>query len=203
MVIKIGHRGAMGYEEGNTIKSFKKAVFLGVDMVDLEVHFKDGKLYVLHDINRWKIGTPSLAQVIEVVNRRAKINIELKGENTAKPVAELIKKYVSLGWTYEDFLISSLKFEELEHFRKLCAEVKIAVLIRREGGEYLEIAKKLKAYAINVSIDAIQKDGKIVKRLHELGYKVFVWTVNSPKKIKRLINELEVDGICSDFPDRI
>lgn len=193
----------MGYGSENTIKSFKKAIFLGVDMVELDTHYKDGELYVLHDVNRWNIETPTLAQIIEVVNRRVKINIELKGNNTAKPVAELIKKYVLNGWSFEDFLISSFRFKELEHFKKLCSQTKIAVLIRKDAGKYLDVAKKLKAFAINISIDVVQKDGKIVKKLHELGYKVFVWTVNSPKKIKRLVEELNVDGICSDYPDRL
>ena len=37
MVLKIGHRGAMGYAPENTISSVKKALQLGVDMIELDV----------------------------------------------------------------------------------------------------------------------------------------------------------------------
>jgi len=45
-----GHRGAAGLEPENTIRSFKRALALGVDQVELDVHFtKDRELVVIHD----------------------------------------------------------------------------------------------------------------------------------------------------------
>ena len=38
--------------------------------------------------------------------------------------------------------------------------------------------------------------------LHEGDAEVFVWTVNEPEEIKNMI-DMKVDGIVSDFPDRI
>jgi len=38
MVMKIGHRGAMGYAPENTLKSFKKALELNVDAVELDIY---------------------------------------------------------------------------------------------------------------------------------------------------------------------
>ena len=50
MVSKIGHRGAMGYEPENTLLSFKKAIELNVDMIELDVHVcKTGEVVVIHD----------------------------------------------------------------------------------------------------------------------------------------------------------
>ena len=37
-MIKIGHRGALGYEPENTLASFQKALNLDVDMVELDVY---------------------------------------------------------------------------------------------------------------------------------------------------------------------
>jgi len=53
--LKIGHRGAAGYCPENTISSFKKAVELGVDYLELDIQMtKDRKLVVIHDptVNR-------------------------------------------------------------------------------------------------------------------------------------------------------
>ena len=41
-----------------------------------------------------------------------------------------------------------------------------------------------------------------VKLAHELGIEVLAWTVNEPAQIARLL-DLGVDGIISDFPDRV
>lgn len=46
----IGHRGAAGLAPENTLSSFKKAIELGVDMVELDVHTsKDDSIIVMHD----------------------------------------------------------------------------------------------------------------------------------------------------------
>src|SRR4030042_3659477 len=48
----IGHRGAKGIALENSLSGFKKAVELGIDGVELDVHLtKDGKLIVIHDID--------------------------------------------------------------------------------------------------------------------------------------------------------
>jgi glycerophosphoryl diester phosphodiesterase len=50
MFLKIGHRGAMGYEPENTLASFAKAIELSVDAIELDVHLaKSGELVVIHD----------------------------------------------------------------------------------------------------------------------------------------------------------
>ncbi len=134
----IGHRGAKGLEPENTLRSIRRALDLGVDGVEIDVYFVDGQLVVIHDdtLERTTNGRgrveeqsfdylrsldagkgekiPTLCEVFETVNRRAFINIELKGRNTAMPVFELIEEYCdSKGWKKEDFLVSSFDHREL------------------------------------------------------------------------------------------
>src|ERR1700716_2888493 len=46
----IGHRGAMGYCPENTFASFERALELGADWIELDVHLtRDGELAVIHD----------------------------------------------------------------------------------------------------------------------------------------------------------
>lgn len=48
----IGHRGAKGIAPENSLSGFKKAVELGIDGIELDVHLtKDGKLAVIHDMD--------------------------------------------------------------------------------------------------------------------------------------------------------
>src|SRR5271154_2195490 len=134
----IGHRGAKGLEAENTLRSVRKALDLGVDGVEIDVYLAGGQLVVIHDdtLERTTNGRgrvedqsfeylrsleaglgekiPTLREVFETVNRRAFINIELKGGGTAEPVLELIEEYVNKrGWVREDFLISSFDLHEL------------------------------------------------------------------------------------------
>jgi glycerophosphoryl diester phosphodiesterase len=45
-----GHRGAMALEPENTMRSFARAVEIGVDEIELDVHLsRDGRLVVMHD----------------------------------------------------------------------------------------------------------------------------------------------------------
>ena len=45
-----GHRGAMGYAPENTFASFERAIALGVDAIELDVHLTaDGEVVVIHD----------------------------------------------------------------------------------------------------------------------------------------------------------
>jgi glycerophosphoryl diester phosphodiesterase len=49
-ILVIAHRGFSGAAPENTIAAFKKAIDLGVDMIELDIHLsKDGQIVVIHD----------------------------------------------------------------------------------------------------------------------------------------------------------
>jgi glycerophosphoryl diester phosphodiesterase len=63
-VLVIAHRGFSGVAPENTIAAFKKAIDLGVDMIELDVHLsKDGQVVVIHDdtLNRTTNGKGKVA----------------------------------------------------------------------------------------------------------------------------------------------
>ena len=226
MIFKIAHRGASGYEPENTLLAFKKAIELKADMIELDVHkCKSGELVVIHDekLDRATNGTgyvaektiqqlrrldagkgqkiPTLQEVLDLVDRKIKVNIELKGEGTAKPVFKVIENYVKRrGWSYDDFLISSFDHYELLRFNKLNPKIKIGALISGIPIDFVAFAKKINAYSVNLCVDAINK--RFVEDAHKKSMKVFVWTVNDFEDIRRM-KKLGVDGIFSDYPDRI
>jgi len=101
--LKIGHRGAMGYQPENTLISFEKAIQLGVDMIEMDVEkCKTGELIIIHDqkvdrttngegyvadfsfeeIKKLDAGNgekiPTVQEVLNLVKNRVKINLELK-----------------------------------------------------------------------------------------------------------------------------
>jgi glycerophosphoryl diester phosphodiesterase len=219
-LLNIAHRGASGYEPENTIIAFQKALDLNVRGIELDVHLSsDGEIMVIHDetINRTtngkglvknftrlelqKYGIPTLSEILELVNRNCFINIELKGIGTEKPVVNLIENYIAdKNWNYNDFLVSSFDWKMLEEVQLLNPKIQIGVLTEDTILEALAFAKKIKAFSIHPDYVLLTKEN--VALMQENGFEVYTWTVNAKEDIEK-IKSLTVNGIISDFPDRI
>ena len=219
-MLKIGHRGAKGYQPENTLVSFEKAIHLNADGIELDVHLSsDGEIMVIHDesldrttkgrgfVNQFtaselkKYKIPTLVEVLELVNRNCFINIELKGMGTAKPTIELIENYIlNNNWKYTDFLISSFDWKMLEEVHLLNPKSRIGVLTEKSIKEALAYAKKITAFSIHPKYVLLSKEN--VALMQENEFEVYPWTVNSPEDIQK-IKSFNVNGIISDFPDRI
>ena len=144
---------------------------------------------------------PTLEEVLDAVNCKAKVNIELKGEGTAKPVYQIIEKCIKTKrWAYQDFLISSFNSFQLQQFYQFNKSVKIGIIVDGEPKGFDQLAKKVKADSIHVRLPFVTQN--FIQAAHKLGLKVFVWTVNDSKAIRKM-KSMGVDGIFSDFPDRL
>jgi glycerophosphoryl diester phosphodiesterase len=218
--LKVGHRGAKGYVAENTLASFKKALELGVDGIELDVHLSfDGKVVVIHDetIDRTTTGSgvvnqmtltelkqfniPTLEEVLELINHNFLINIELKSYETVEKIIEIIENYISeKNWKYENFLVSSFDWNALQQLRFLNEKIQIGVLTEDDLETAFAFAKFIKATTINPYFKLLNEE--YVAKIHEKGIKIFVWTVNEIADIEKM-KSLKIDGIISDFPDRI
>jgi glycerophosphoryl diester phosphodiesterase len=226
--VRIGHRGACGYEPENTLRSFKRAVELSVDMIELDVHLcASGEVVVIHDatLERTTNGTgrvadktlvelkqldagkgeqiPTLVEAFECINRRAVINIELKGQATAHAVASLIEQYVyEKKWSYSDFLVSSFNHLELVIIQQLLPAVVTGALFEEIPARMISLTADCGARVMGVSQECITQEYIDIDDAHRRGLQVFVFTVNEPGEIAAL-KQLGVDGIVSDYPDRV
>lgn len=222
----IGHRGAMGHETENTLASIQKAMDLGVDMIEIDVFkIKSGETVVFHDeeverltdsvgniedynfedlqkltlIGNHKI--PTLQDVLNLIDKKVLLNIELKGANTADRVNFIMNYYVKeKGWPMDKFIISSFRWDELKTMRGLNAEVPIAILISGDPLKALDIAQELHATAINPYFEDLTLEN--VNEIKKAGFKIYPWTVNEPEEIEA-VERLGVDGIITNFPERI
>lgn len=215
----IGHRGASGHAPENTLKAFELAITMGCSWIELDVYVVEGELLVIHDdkLNRTTDGSgfveaqtlaylrslnagdgekiPLLSEVIELVDHRCKINIELKGKGTANPVNELLSKFIAEGWHEDEFLISSFDHKELAN---AATGIKRGALFYKQSDSMFDRAASLNAYAVNLSLKIT--DPETVSQAHEKGYKVFVYTVNSHDEMLAL-KQIGVDGVFTNFPD--
>lgn len=224
--LKIGHRGAMGYVAENTLESIQKAMDLGVDGIEIDVHLcASGELVVFHDLTldritngqgaiskftlselkKLKIGNnfeiPTLEEVLNLINKTHTLNIELKGKDTASETSAIIEKYIKKNsWNYSDFLISSFHKQELKEVRNINKSIPLALLTNVCSNDALKFAETIKANAIHPNYVLLNKE--YVIEAQKRGFKVNTWTVNNLETIKRM-KFYGVDAIISDFPDRL
>jgi len=135
---------------------------------------------------------PTLGEVLDLVDGKVRVNIELKGENTAEPVQKVIAKYLRKGWKDNDFLVSSFNHQELRKFKQLAHRIPLGVIFSRTTFGQVDFAQSIKAHSVNPSIKCTNK--KLVDDAHRRGINVYCWTVEEADEIERMC-ELDVDGI--------
>jgi glycerophosphoryl diester phosphodiesterase len=225
-MIKIGHRGAKGFVSENTLPSFQKAMEIGVDGIELDVRLTaDGELVVIHDeaIDRTTNGNglvsqfslkelkafrinstleiPTLREVLNIIDKKCFINIELKEYETADKVVALINEFIIYkNWNYSRFLVSSFNWHALQNVRVLNPEIPIGVLTETDLEMAFIFAKFLKAVAI-ISHYLLINETEVIE-IQNAGIKIIAWTVNEKEAIEKM-KELKINGIISDFPNRI
>ena len=171
----IGHRGAKGHLAENTLPSIDKAMYLGVDGVEIDIfRCASGELVVFHDQTLEKLtnatgyieqldldsirkievlggfNIPTLEEVLNLIDGQVSLNIELKGSQTALLTDSLLKIFFMYeAWSPEKILISSFNWDELKVFYNINKEVPIAVLTEDDPIDAIPVAQSLKAKAIN------------------------------------------------------
>jgi glycerophosphoryl diester phosphodiesterase len=225
-MLTIGHRGAKGHVTENTLASFAKAIEMGVAGIEFDVHVcVSGELVVFHDVtvDRLTNGTgevakftlnelkalkvtgghtiPTLDEVLDLADRKCLVNIEMKGRHTAQPVSETIERYIAdKGWAYADFIVSSFQYEELKAMSMINPNIPIGVLTEASVHQAWEWADAFNAVALHPHYTLLTESN--VTKAHESGYKIYTWTVNEPADIAH-VKALGVDGIITDFPERV
>ncbi len=218
VVFKIGHRGAKAYEPENTLTSFKHAIELGVDAVELDVRkTRDNQLVVIHnaDVDKTTNGSgsvneltldemkqlstekdekiPTLGEVLDLVGRQAKILVELKETGIEGKVLDLIRKKGLM----DNVIIVSFHEDALQKIRELDYNVPTGLIYVRHKNP-IQAALNLKVHYL-LSLYRFTHSANI-KKAHENGLKVFVWTINTEEEVAEY-KKKGVDGIASDRPD--
>ena len=210
-LLVIGHRGARGHLAENTLPSIAKALELGVDGIEIDVfRCASEELVVFHDQTLEKLTNatgyieqldldsirnievlngftiPTLEEVLNLINGRAMLNIELKGSQTAILTDQMLQTFFEKEtWSAEKILISSFDWEELKLFYEVNQKVPIAILTEDDPLDALPIAKELNAVAINPNYKSLNKEN--LTKIHKKGLKIYPWTVNQPEEISALL----------------
>ena len=217
-MLRIGHRGARAYEPENTLRSFKKALEIGVDAVELDVRkTKDNQLVVIHDadVKRTTDGKglvseltlkeikefsaekgekiPTLKDALDFLDKKAKTIIELKEEGVEEEVLSLVRE----KGLQKSVIIVSFIEAALRKVRELDKEVETGLLYAKHKNP-IKAALDLKASYL-LPLYRFTHTAN-VQKAHENGLKVIVWTINTPEEVAEYVKK-GGDGIASDKPD--
>jgi glycerophosphoryl diester phosphodiesterase len=137
------------------------------------------------------------------------MHIDIKERNPAiiQPFCQMIREYGRSG----QVLVASFHADILKAFRRIYPEAATSASKPEIQLFYALSRVRLGAFysprvgAIQVS-DSVGRIRIVTRRFtdtaHRHGMKVYVWTVNQVGEMRRLLN-LGVDGIITDFPDRL
>lgn len=215
--VTIGHRGVMGVEPENTLRSFVAAEQAGLDAIELDLHLsKDGALVVMHDpeVDRTTDGTgpvadqtlaelrtldagrgervPRFEEVLDVV--QAPLQAEIKDVQAARALAEVLLAR-DLVRRVE---VSSFHDEAVAEVARLVPGVRTALIGSRYGLDIVDRA--VAAGAATVCLNLRRLTLEIVEEARKRDLRIIGWVVNTQEQL-RLVRALELDGATTDYPD--
>jgi glycerophosphoryl diester phosphodiesterase len=187
VTLVIAHRGASWDLPENTLPAFERAIELGADYVELDVHAAhDGTLVVCHD--RPLGGEPRLEEVIELLRGRVGIMCELKSPWRYRR-HDVVRRTVEL--LPEDAVVVSFDPRALQ-------AVKERPVLQHVGfGASIRSAAD---YAWGVGFHDRRVTQRGLAKARALSLATTVYTVNDRDRMRELA-ALGVDGIFSDRPD--
>ena len=222
-MICFAHRGASGHAPENTLLSMKTALAMGAAWIELDVFCVRGELLVIHDsrVDRTTNGTgsihrlaltvirsldagageriPLLREVFDTLNGNAGINIELKGENTARPVAALIHEYVRQGnYRPDQFIVSSFNHQELMRFKGEAPDIRTGANIFCLPVQNARFAQHMGVDAVHIHKDCVTR--AFVEDTHDRGLAVYVFTLNHEEEVSDM-ERMGADGFFTNFPE--
>ncbi|MEQ8234235.1 MAG: glycerophosphodiester phosphodiesterase family protein [Gammaproteobacteria bacterium] len=225
-MLVIGHRGAAGHQPENTLGAMRKALELGVDGVEFDVRCHGDHVVVLHDATLERTtdghgdyraldfaalralraangeGIPTLEEVLAVVSGCAHINVELKDAAGADRVVDALERwFADAPEALGRVLLSAFDTAATARLAARRGRMRLGVLYRDEPFENaLARACALDASSLHLSLDAV--DATRVMQAHDASLAVYVYTVNAVDDIAHC-QACGVDGVFSDFPDRV
>lgn len=203
----IAHRGANREAPENTIPAFERAIEIGVHGIELDVHVTRDNVPVVHhdpvlpdggriermesaDLKR-RTDAPRLSEVLDLVNGRCHLYVEIKTPTAAIPSVELLKELT--GWTS----IHSFDHRIALVSRSLLPDMITGILLVSRLVDLVHAFHSAKATDVWQHADYIDTD--LIVEAHSAGARVIAWTVNDVSRAREL-KAIGVDGICTDTP---
>jgi glycerophosphoryl diester phosphodiesterase len=218
--IIIAHRGASAYEPENTLRSFRRAIEMGADMIELDVRLsQDRHLVIMHDeeVDRTTNGhglvsgktlrelrqldagmgewIPTLEEVVALIKGRTGLVIELKEPGTEEGVIGVVKE----NNLTEGVFIVSFNQDLIKRVKELEPKIKTG-LILFSSPDPVMLARDCSADAVAPFHEFVTSE--VIEKAHENKLLIITWTVDNRERGEELKN-MGIDGIVTNKPDML
>ena len=230
MFVNYAHRGASAYAPENTMISFRKALQLGANGIELDLQrTKDGKIVIFHDKNidkksngKGKISDYTYKELLDF-DFGSWFDIKYKDErivlfeNFAK---EFLSKNLTFAielkqegiekdvldiikkyTTHDDIYITSFNFNTLNNVRAIDSNIKLSWLIE-DRINIDNISKLLEINGIQICPNAEDVTIEDIKLANKSGVRVRLWGVSNEDIMRKAFN-FNIDGMTVNFPDKL
>lgn len=221
----IAHRGASVAKPENTLAAVDQALAEGADWVEIDVQeTADGEVVVTHDSDFMKMAgvnlkvwnatmadlaeidigswfdpayagerTPTLRDVLLAARGRSKVMIELKYYGHDVALEPRVVDIVEETGMSADVSVMSLKIPGVNKLHALRPDWPRGILAATAVGDL----SALDADFLAVNTGQVSLD--LIRRTHAQGRKLYVWTVDDPVTMVRMIS-MGVDGLITNKP---
>ena len=191
-MLVIAHRGASADMPENTLPAFERAIELGADFVELDVHAdRDGRLVVTHDRPRQDRVYPTLEDALDLMRGRIGVMAELKTPQRYRRHAIVTRTVRLLG---EDDALVCFQRSALVEARA----VRPGLRTVQHVGFGTSIRAASGAWAAGFFDPRVTRRGIAAART--LGLEALVYTVNEAARMTEL-SRFGAAGIFTDRPE--
>jgi glycerophosphoryl diester phosphodiesterase len=189
-LIVIAHRGVSSELPENTLPAFERAIEVGADYVEIDVHAdRAGRLLVTHDPPRSGREHPTLEEALDLMRGRIGVMVELKTPYRYRRFDVVGRTVRLLG---DDDVLVCFQRAPLVEARGLRRSLRTV----QNLGFGTPIRSAREAWAAGFRESRATRRGLVAAR--ELGLLPFVFTVND----ERRMHELATAGAAGIFTDR-
>jgi len=211
----ISHRGAHQTLPENSIPAFLRAIELGAEAIELDVHgTKDGTVVVHHDrivnaldmpprrisdlslseLQEFRlddgIEIPTLAAVLDAIGSKATVYVEIKAALIEPLVVRVIREHSATC------AVHSFDHRIVKTVKSIFPAIRTGVL---QVARHVDpVAALAAAGAEDLWQDVSYIDEDLVARAHRVNARVIAWTANEAEQWETL-RRMGVDGICTDL----
>jgi glycerophosphoryl diester phosphodiesterase len=226
--LAFAHRGGASEVPENTMAAFQHAVDLGYRYLETDVHLTaDGVLLAFHDdvLDRvtdragaiheldWSTvraarvgGTEPIPRFEELLDAwpDVRVNVDPKHDRAVGALAAAIER----AGAVDRIIVGAFSDKRLARLRellgpRLCTSLGPRNVAKLRAASYGVPVRGLPSPCVQVpprhgSVTIV--DRRFVRKAHESGLQVHVWTIDDPTEMVRLL-DLGVDGIMTDRPE--
>lgn len=150
-------------------------------------------------------GIPTLDELLDLIrNRRIGFLLEVKDPvlypGIEQEIADTLaarRGYLRRALRHDELVVQSFDHASMRRYAEIAPDTPVGLLYGTRPTEAELIAASTYAAEINTSFRVT--DEALIDRIHELGMRTSVYTVNTGRDMYRML-DLGVDGIITDYP---